>query len=425
MLLTEAHPGAYPTPWVRILAIAFSQLVAWGTLYYAFAVIIGPMGAETGWTRPQMNGALSVGLAVSGLSAYFVGRWIDAHGGRGLMAWGALLGAISLALWSQIAELWQLYAVWVLIGFASAMSLYEAAFAVTARLVPGNYRRGIIVITLLGGLASTAFIPLTHWLCESLDWRPALLVLALVELCVCAATALLVLPGPSSHAASLETPIEPLKRSMMLARVGRHPVFWLLIVSYVSYAFFYTSLLFNLLPMLQSHGFTAAAAIALYTLVGPSQVAGRLCVFAVDRAVPISAAGFAGTLLPIAAMLVLISVDPSSSWSILFPVLFGAGMGIKTLVQATAAPEFLGETSYGTLQGMIMFPVLIAQAAAPFVAAYLWQLTGNYGLLQAVLLGAAITSAIAFALAAWLANLRKHSARKVPKPMNLDTMEME
>ena len=98
MLLTDAHAGVPPLPWLRITALAISQLVAWGTLYYAFAVIIGPMGAETGWTKPQMNGALSVGLAVSGISAYSVGRWIDVHGGRGLMAAGALLGALSLVL---------------------------------------------------------------------------------------------------------------------------------------------------------------------------------------------------------------------------------------------------------------------------------------------------------------------------------------
>jgi MFS family permease len=405
--LTDTHPGAIPIPWIRVFALAFSQLVAWGTLYYAFAVIIGPMGTETGWTKPEMSGALSIGLAVSGLSAYSVGRWIDAHGGRSLMAAGALLGAVSLVLWSRVTELWQLYAVWVLIGISSAMTLYEAAFAVTARMVPGNYRRGITVITLLGGLASTAFIPLTHSLIVSLDWRPALLVLALVELGICATTALLALPRVPNQVSASETVIGSSERKTMFARVRRHPVFWLLIVSYVSYAFFYTSLLFNLLPMLESYGFTAAAAIALYSLIGPSQVTGRLGVFAIDRVVPIAVAGFAGTLLPIAAMAVLMNVDPQSRWSMLFPVLFGAGMGIKTLVQATAAPEFLGEKGYGALQGVISFPVLIAQAASPFIAAHLWQVTGSYGLLQCVLLGAAITSALAFALAAWLANTRE------------------
>jgi MFS family permease len=411
MLLTDAPAGVSPLPWLRITALAFSQLVAWGTLYYAFAVIIGPMGAETGWTKPEMNGALSVGLAVSGIVAYSVGRWIDKHGGRGLMAVGALLGALSLVLWSFITELWQLYAVWILIGIASAMTLYEAAFAVTARMIPGNYRRGITAITLLGGLASTVFIPLTHWLCQTLEWREALLVLAVIELAICATTAFLVLPSASDHGFRPQSLGESARRSMVLSRVAGHPVFWLLIVSYVAYAFFYTSLLFSLLPMVESYGFTAAAAIMLYSLIGPAQVAGRLFIFAVDRVVPTSIAGLAGTLLPVAAMAVLMSAAPGSPWAMLFPILFGAGMGIKTLVQATAAPEFLSEKEYGALQGIISLPALASQAAAPFIAAYLWQRTGNYDLLQSVLLGASILSALAFALAAWLSGRRKRPSR--------------
>ncbi|MGH8430270.1 MAG: MFS transporter, partial [Solimonas sp.] len=216
MLLTDTRAGAPPIPWLRVVALAFSQLVAWGTLYYAFAVITGPMGAETGWTKPEMNGALSVGLAVSGIAAYSVGRWIDRHGGRGLMTAGAVLGALSLVLWSLITELWQLYAVWILIGIASAMTLYEAAFAVTVRMIPGNYRRGITAITLLGGLASTVFIPLTHWLCQSLEWRQALLVLAVIELAICAITALLFLPSASGGVSRSTGRTEAVSRSVAL-----------------------------------------------------------------------------------------------------------------------------------------------------------------------------------------------------------------
>ncbi|CAN5359859.1 MFS transporter [soil metagenome] len=396
-------------PWVRILALAFSQLVAWGTLYYAFAVIIGPMGAEMGWTKPQMNGALSVGLAVSGFSAYFVGPWIDARGGRILMTFGAVLGAVSLGLWSQVTALWQLYAVWVLIGIASAMALYEAAFAVTAHMVPGDYRRGITVITLLGGLASTVFIPATHWLTDSLGWRQALLVLAIVELGICTAIPLLALPATAKDNIKPEIGA-PSGGGKVFTRVRRRPVFWLLVTSFVAYAFFFTAVLFNLLPLLEGHGFTTTAAILLYSMIGPAQVAGRLFIFAADRLLPLAAAGLAGTLLPVAAMILLMTTEPDSSLSLLFPILFGAGMGIKTLVLATAAPEFLEETGYGALQGVVSLPVLVAQSLSPFAAAFLWQAGGDYRLLQSVLLGMAIVSAIAFALAAWMAGSRKSAA---------------
>ena len=149
-------------PWLLVLALALAQFVAWGTLYYAFAILINPMGAEFGWSSAEMSGALSCSLGVTGISSYGVGRWMDRHGSRGLMALGSLLGATLLALWPQITELWQLYAIWAGMGVAGAMALYDPVFAVMARVLPTDYRRAITTITLLGGLASTVFIPLTQ-----------------------------------------------------------------------------------------------------------------------------------------------------------------------------------------------------------------------------------------------------------------------
>jgi MFS family permease len=87
-----------------------------------------------------------------------------------------------------------------------------------------------------------------------------------------------------------------------------------------------------------------------------------------------------------------------------FAVAFGAGMGIKTIVQATAAPEFLGREGYGALQGSIMTPIYAAQAVSPFAAAVIWQIGGGYDLLERVLLLCAVVAAAAFALAAFLAS---------------------
>jgi MFS family permease len=407
MLLTTRSQPDDAVPWLRIWPLAFSQLVVWGVFYYAFAVIVGPMGGEMGWTMAEMNGALSLGLAISGLGAYPVGRWIDRHGGRRLMMAGATLGVVSLLLWSRITMLWQLYAVWALIGIACAMTLYEAAFAVVARLVPGSYRRAIIAITLLGGLASTAFIPLTHWLADSFGWRDALLILAFIAFVVGVGVPWLVLPGTSA-AAALATTAPLVSRSALFARLRHEPVFWLLLASYVSFAFFYSSLLFNLLPLLTAKGLSMAGAVALYALIGPAQVVGRLVIFAIDRMLPIAIAGLAATLLPLAAITILIAVTPGSGIGFLFPILFGAGMGIKTVVQATAAPEFLGIKEYGSLQGAIATPVQLVQAASPFVAALLWQWAGGYELLQWLLLASAGVSASAFGLAAMTSRKRQN-----------------
>jgi MFS family permease len=396
-----------PLQGTLVPALAVGQLVAWGTLYYAFAILMAPMGAELGWSQPEMSGALSLGLAVTGLASYGVGRWIDRRGGRGVMTLGALLGAALLALWSQVDALWQLYAVWAGLGLAGAMTLYDPVFAVVARALPGGYRRAITTITLVGGLASTAFIPLTQALVEAVGWRGALLVLAAIELPLCAGVPWLLLHG---REARRPPPARGVGAEGGIVRAVRRPAFWLLALSYVAFAFLTTAVLFNLVPMLGERGFTIAAAVGVYALIGPSQLVGRIAMLVAERWLTVSVAGLLGTMLPVGALLLLAAALPGSGLAAAFAVAFGAGMGIKTIVQATAAPAFVGRAGYGALQGAVIAPSYAAQAVAPFAAALLWQ-AGGSALLERALLIAAITAAAAFALAALMAAASRRRER--------------
>lgn len=85
-------------PWGLAWRLAIGQIVAWGILYYAFTVVVGPMQAATGWSRPFLNGGISLGLLACGLFSLPVGAWIQRRGGRGLMALSSLLGGAALAL---------------------------------------------------------------------------------------------------------------------------------------------------------------------------------------------------------------------------------------------------------------------------------------------------------------------------------------
>ena len=49
-------------------------------------------------------------------------------------------------------------------ALALAATLYTPVFAVVTRRFPHDFRRAIITLTFLGGLASTVFIPLSAWL---------------------------------------------------------------------------------------------------------------------------------------------------------------------------------------------------------------------------------------------------------------------
>jgi MFS family permease len=386
-----------------VLPLALGQLVSWGSLYYAFAVISGPMGAELGWSKPAVNGALSLGLACTGLASFAAGRIIDRFGGRLLMTAGSVAAVVLLLSWSTVTALWQLYAVWALLGAVFSTVLYEPVFAVVARELGDNYRRGIVVITLLGGLASTVFIPLTHGLVESLGWRQALMVLALLQLPFGVLLHWLVVPGGASAA-----PAAPLVAARgRVGRAIRTPVFWLLAVSYAAHAFMFTTVSFHILPLLAERHFTVTAAVAAYTMVGPSQVTGRIIVYALERFVGVSYAGLVATFLPAVGMVCLLLATPGSPLLTAFAILYGTGMGIKTIVQATAAPEFLGREGYGALQGTFAGINFAVQAATPFATSLLWQVSGGYGPVLWLLLAITVLSALAFGSAVWLNAVRR------------------
>ena len=61
----------------RVAALGVAQIVSWGTLFYAIAVLGAAMRAELGVGDTLLFAAYSAGLFVSGAASPTVGRWID------------------------------------------------------------------------------------------------------------------------------------------------------------------------------------------------------------------------------------------------------------------------------------------------------------------------------------------------------------
>jgi hypothetical protein len=76
-------------------------------------------------------------------------------------------------------------------------------------------------------------------------------------------------------------------------------------------------------------------------------------------------------------MILLLLATPGSPLLYVLAVFYGSGMGIKTIVQATAGPEFLGREGYGVLQGTFAGINFIVQAGTPFALALLWSIMGR------------------------------------------------
>jgi predicted MFS family arabinose efflux permease len=387
-----------------IAALGIVQICAWGTLFYSFPLVVEAMGAENGWTRPQLYGAATIGLGLAGVAAYPVGAMIDAGHGRAVMTAASLLSGLLLAAWSQVTGLVQFYVVFAALGCLQAAILYEPAFAVIARrLGARGVRRGITALTLWGGFASTVFIPLIQFLIDWFGWRGALLCLGAINALVCGSLCFLFIrpaPGPSQPAPALQRAASGRAAVVSAARL---PAFWALLLALVAYAAAFSTLTFHLYPMLLERGLTAAAVVTVLAVVGPAQVAGRVAIWAVLKEAPIRLVGSAVVaVFPLAAL--GFAHAPAEILPLAIVAMFyGAANGIMTIVRGLCVPEMVSREAYGAINGALVAPMHVVQALAPLAAAWLWSLDGSYdGVLAAIFLCACVL-ALAFWAAAALA----------------------
>ena len=393
--------------WLLVLGVAAAQVVSWGSIYYSFSLFVVPMERELGWSRPQLNAALSLGLLTAAFSAYPIGACIDRYGGRGVMTAGSILGAILLAAWALIDAPWMLYAVWAGLGVALAATLYEPAFAVMTRRFPEDYRVRITAVTLIGGFASTVFIPLTQLFIVLLGWRHALLALALCNVAVCVPVHALLLRDEPRRASGA---VDGAGSDAVMRRALRHPVFWGLAVAFTAYYAAFSAMTFHVIPLLTERGLSMSVIVGAIAVVGPAQVAGRVVLFALHGRLTTAAAGaIAMIAFPLSVLVLLLF--PASEYALFaFALLYGAANGIITIVRGTAVPELMWREGYGAINGALTLPGNIAKALAPFGAAALWSVAG-YGAVLWAVIGSGALAAVLFVRTAAHASRRRISER--------------
>src|SRR6202008_297829 len=79
-----------------VVALGFTQIIAWGTTLYALGVLGKPIAADTGWSQSAVFGGLTIALLVSSAASPTIGRLIDGRGGRLVMSAGSVLIAAGL-----------------------------------------------------------------------------------------------------------------------------------------------------------------------------------------------------------------------------------------------------------------------------------------------------------------------------------------
>lgn len=377
-----------------VTALGISQIVGFGTTYYLPAVLAHPIANDTGWSYTAVVSGLSLAMIVSGMVATRVGRAIETYGGRPVLAASAIVAAAGMALMGLAPRLEVYLFGWFIIGLGMSAGLYDAVFSTLGRLYGVTARSPISWVTLFGGFASTVCWPLSAWLVEAYGWRATCLTYAAVYLMINLPAFLVFVPDTPRRV------VVAGGRPPDLDAARRHRVSLTLMVLISTVASMIASTVaVHLLAIIQANGVTLAAAVALGTVLGPAQVAGRMAelVFG-SRLHPIWATFAAVTLIAL-GLIVLATGQVLAAMAL---ILFGAGNGIYTIARGALPLVLFDAREYALIMGRMAMPSLIAQAIAPAIAALVMDRAGAPAVLHVL-----IALALANLLLVWLLYRRR------------------
>ncbi len=292
----------------------------------------------------------------------------------------------------------------VLLGVASALTLYDAGFAGLVQVAGGQGRRAITYVTFLGGFASTVFWPITAFLAERWGWRATYLLFAAGMIALCLPIYLATLGGAAAQeeasgggeAGTHSQDAAPLEGA------PRRRVFVAFAAAIAAHQFVIAGLLIHMIGAMREAGLTNEQAIFVGMAFGPGQVLARFAEMVWGSRFPAIAGGRLSVLLLPPALLFLLSGSMSVTLAFCFSAALGMSNGLMTIARGTVALALFGRKGYGAIIGDLALASLFSRAAGPLALAWGLEQLGLRG--SALLcMGSALLGVLAMEIVARIA----------------------
>jgi sugar phosphate permease len=359
------------------------------------AFTLGSMGlffdgfqTEFGWSRGDVSSALSIMMAVTAISLPFVGWLIDRFGVRRVLAPSIVMFGLLLLSVPFVTKLWQLIAIYVLIGVLGVgtnsvgyMRLLAAWF---------DRRRGLAIGVAGSGTGlGFAYVPvITQYAVAGYGWRGGYILLGAVMLLVTLPLVLIVLrEHPSDVGLHVDGDPIPAEHhdpvgggaGMSLAEALRRRDFWFMLFTFVSVAFVLYGAIPHLVPLLEGRGFKAETAAWIASLFGLATFGGRILIgFLIDH---FEARLVAVVFFALSAVgMALLAVD-LPLWAILVSaLLLGGSLGAEVDMLAYLISRYFGVRCFSQIFGLMFGVVMFSMALGPKIFGEVFDRTGSYTL---------------------------------------------
>lgn len=378
--------------WLVAVTFLF-MLLSFGCGSFVFSLFVNPLQASMGWGRGQVMVGFTIFFVVLGLVSPLVGRIVDRHGPRLVIALGALVMGSGFALLNQMDSLPLFYLSYAIIGSGAA-----AMGPVPCSAVVSNWfrrRRGIALGVMSAGLGAGGLVmaPIVGQLLETYDLRVAYLSMAVIIWAVVIPLSLAIVrtrpsemglhpdgdaQAPESMQVEGATHIET--ESLSLKQASRAAAIWLVGVSFFVSGFSNTGALHAPVPFLQDIGFPTATAAAALSMLGLGSAVGKVFFGWLCDRVPPKRASALGLALQLGGILVLLSIRSDSPAALIwaYALLLGFGIGSWLPAMSMVVSTTFGLAYYGSVFGVIAFLESAGTALGPLFAGLMYDATGTF-----------------------------------------------
>ncbi|MEW2575637.1 MFS transporter [Streptomyces syringium] len=272
-----------------VAAVSFVTIIGAAGFASLPGLLIEPLHTEFGWSRGTIGFAVSVNLALYGLTAPFAAALMDRFGMRKVVACALTTIAAGAGLTVFMTTSWQLVLCWgVLVGLGSgSMAL---AFAATVAQRWFVARRGLVtgILTAAGASGQLVFLPLLSWIVERHGWRPAAAIVAAVALAVVPFVLSLMRDHPADAGLAPYGSTTYVPKPLPVAGAARRAVtalltaartgpFWLLAGTFAICGASTNGLVkTHFVPAAHDHGMPTTAAAGLLAVIGVFDVVGTI-----------------------------------------------------------------------------------------------------------------------------------------------------
>jgi MFS family permease len=338
-----------------------------------FPVLLKPLADEFSWSREAVSRAYAAMTLAVAVSAPFIGQLVDRLGPRRVVGPLLVVPACAFASLALLtANLWHLYAVFLVIGLAVPGNSPVVYSRVVATWFDDRRGLALAVIFASAGVGAIVHPAVGHALIGAFGWRTTCLTLGCLVLLVGLPIVTRFVREPERVSRTGATP-----EGGVLGRALRSRIFWTLIAVVLGTTVPMSGVIVHLAALLTDRGVPAGRAVIAVSVAGGASLMGRLLTgWLIDRFV---APRVTFVLLATASIGTFLLAGTSSfTVALVAAALIGFGTGGEVDVIPYLLSRYFGLGSLATLYGLAWTAFGLAGAAGPVVMGRAFDGTGSY-----------------------------------------------